>query len=1838
MKAAVYKYWLFIFLSVGFYSKAHAQLSIGAANINSCTGSISISVTGGNSSYTYVWSYSIPSDGVTFTELSGLTSNNISGQIPGHYKVVVTDANNDTVTATYEISDSTTITANIEFSGLICPEDPSSGAIILTFNNGTPPFTWQLLDNNNGLQLVNFGGGLLTNYILINQDTSGNRLVVGDYRFEWSGANGCSGVIENILITEPAPTNLTINTETGVTCFGDTDGVVNLSVTGGYGANYSVAIVADGNAAPTLGEYINIGGGGSYTVSNLPAGDYRAYYYDRLSLPPYTTPYGLDVTDNSICQKFEDFTITSPEALSTTIAGELLSCFGDADGNITGTISGGTAPYTITLDTNSTQIVVNTDGDSFDFSGLTAGDYTFTITDANNCSTTANSSITQPLAALTANLDSFSNILCFGGNTGNITIAVAGGTPNYIFELNTVSNTPQNNGNGTWTFSNLSAGNHIISIKDSSGCTVADINRSLSEPNAIAVTTNGEALVCSGDDNGNITGTISGGVAPYTITLIQNNTPIIVTLNGGAYDFFNLTAGTYNLTVVDSSGCSTTAQESITEPDPIQVNTSGSALLCFGDTNGTITGTITDGTAPYTITLDATSEVVNVATSGGVFNFNNLSAGDYSFTVVDNLGCTINPEATITQPDELIPTFISKQDALCNGASDGSITIRVTGGTSPYIFTVNGSPANATQNGNEYTFENLSANNYTITVTDQNNCASNPIQIQQEITEPDLLTISLTAFQDLSCFNANDGFITVGVNGGTPNYIFSLTGPSTPSPVDNGNGTFTFSNLSAGNYTVTVTDPNNCASTPTQIQQTLSQPVQLDVDITKQDISCNGLQDGSITVTNYNLAYTYALFNITAPLSQITGNNGVYQNLPAGNYKLEASVPGNNSAICLFPTEFTINEPTLITLASSQVSTFNAGTGSDMNISCNGGNDGGISISPTGGTGSYSYAWSTIDGSITNGTETNKDITGLTAGTYTVEVKDQNNCPQSFEFTLAEPRVLSNTALITENNTCFSGLTGSITSQILNSGSVDGITYIYTIIGTPALPVSYPSTQTTTALSATFNSLPAGSFRVEIVDQNGCSTASSPDVTLTEPSDPITIDTTISNFNGFQIECFGDNNGAITINSISGGTPFGGPSFYTISWTGPNAFTSTSTSLTNLAPGTYTLNVEDANSCVHTEEYTIEAPQDVLITTDSTSNTICSGASNGGILITPTGGTGNYTFSWTKNGAPFATTEDLTNIGAGNYEVTLTDNNGCFTTAAYTITELPVLNLTIDTIANVLCFGDNTGSIAISVSGGTGAYRYAWTKDGVAYDITEDLSTLTAGVYEVTVTDAAGCSIIEPITVTQTDEIAVNYTKTDITCSGDNNGTIDLNLSGGMAPYNISWSDFGTGLTRTNLAAGSYTITVTDALLCTVSETIEITTESTLNLNTTVTHISCFGANDGSIELNISGEQAPLTVTWQDDASAGVDRYNLTPGTYSATILDGTGCSVNQSFTINEPASIVLDAIITNAIDCDNLNSGAIDLQVTGGTAPFTFDWSHGATNEDLISLGANNYTITVTDSKGCQQQATYTVTRQAPLKLEVVTTADPNCNDKMVIQRNELVITGGVAPYNIDWSSGVVSGVNGEIMETGQNGTIIIEVTDAVGCLKELIFDIDLLEIGAPVFDYTSLSFTSFNTLSINDPITFTSTSTGDAVSYLWDFGDGSNSTAQNPIHDFKVVGSYLVTLTVTYPYGCSYSYQQLLTLGLGYNLVVPTAFTPNGDGINDTLRPVFTGMSIVHMSVYDTWGTIVYKESGATINGWDGTINGASAENGNYSIVVQATTFNGVIINTNKPIVLIN
>lgn len=233
--------------------------------------------------------------------------------------------------------------------------------------------------------------------------------------------------------------------------------------------------------------------------------------------------------------------------------------------------------------------------------------------------------------------------------------------------------------------------------------------------------------------------------------------------------------------------------------------------------------------------------------------------------------------------------------------------------------------------------------------------------------------------------------------------------------------------------------------------------------------------------------------------------------------------------------------------------------------------------------------------------------------------------------------------------------------------------------------------------------------------------------------------------------------------------------------------------------------------------------------------------------------------------------------------------------------------------------------------------------------------------------------------------------------------------------------------------------------------------------------------------------------------------------------------------------------------------------------------------------------------------------------------------------------VSGGVPPYQLVWSSGTVSGANNEMMNTNQNGTVILSVTDAIGCQSNYTFNVDVPTLGTPSFDASSYAYSTFGIYSINDPIQFTNTATGDFISVAWDFGDGTFSTELNPVHTFIIPKDYVVTQTVTYPFGCVYVQKITLVVGKGYVLVAPTAFTPNNDSLNDTFRPVTKGLKNVHLDVYDTWGSLIYSETGDLLRGWDGKLKGINAENGNYFCKVSGATFYGTIVNENHPFVLI-
>lgn len=366
--------------------------------------------------------------------------------------------------------------------------------------------------------------------------------------------------------------------------------------------------------------------------------------------------------------------------------------------------------------------------------------------------------------------------------------------------------------------------------------------------------------------------------------------------------------------------------------------------------------------------------------------------------------------------------------------------------------------------------------------------------------------------------------------------------------------------------------------------------------------------------------------------------------------------------------------------------------------------------------------------------------------------------------------------------------------------------------------------------------------------------------------------------------CNGDSNGSIDIGTVGGLAPFS-YDYGTGSGTGTN--------IPNLAAGTYNVTLTDAGNCISTFTTTLVNPP--LLTVSSTkTDVLCSGQATGAINLTPSGGTPPYTYLW--NDA--VTTKNRSNIPAATYTVVVTDANNCIANSSVTITENPGMSLSVN-ISDVNCIGEVSGEIDLTVTGAQGVPTFNWSNGATS----EDLTSIGDGSYTVTVTDASGCTIAGTYVVAEpATALSATATMTNVSCNGGSNGSIDLTPAGGTPNYTFSWSNLATTQNISGLAAGTYTVTVTDDNDCTFSLTKEITQPTQLSLSTSVTDATCPGDIDGVIDLSVSGGTPIYTYDWSNDGLEMPDDdpqdLIIGPGTYSVIVTDANGCTATASATI----------------------------------------------------------------------------------------------------------------------------------------------------------------------------------------------------------------------------------------------------------------------------------------------------------------------------------------------------
>jgi hypothetical protein len=436
--------------------------------------------------------------------------------------------------------------------------------------------------------------------------------------------------------------------------------------------------------------------------------------------------------------------------------------------------------------------------------------------------------------------------------------------------------------------------------------------------------------------------------------------------------------------------------------------------------------------------------------------------------------------------------------------------------------------------------------------------------------------------------------------------------------------------------------------------------------------------------------------------------------------------------------------------------------------------------------------------------------------------------------------------------------------------------------------------------------------------------------------------------------------GGTVTNNVTGGTaPF------TYVWNNG----ATAASLSNLGAGTYQVTVTDAAGCSVSNSASVSSSVVTLTTnTPTTTNSICGGAT-GTASVTATNGTAPYTYAWSNGG----NTQTINNIAAGSYNVTITDANSCQGVLSGIVVNNPNSpSASISSSTNINCNGASTGTASVSATGGTvtTGYSYNWSNNAN----TASISGLTAGVYTVTVTDNAQCTDIVAVIVSQPTAVSITGSTTNILCFGQNSGAVSVSVSGGTANYTYNWNNGNTNNAQNNIAAGNYTVSVTDANNCLSTLQLSVTQPAAgISFNPVSTNILCFGAGNGTVALNATGGSGILTYNWSNgstDPSLGL----LQAGTYSCTVTDANGCvATSSSFVITEPTALNTTSTVTDATTFGGTD-GSVNITVSGGTGSYSYNWSNGANTQDLNNLPAGEYTVTITDGNNCTFIQTETV------------------------------------------------------------------------------------------------------------------------------------------------------------------------------------------------------------------------------------------------------------------------
>ena len=1757
------------------------------------SGSITINVTSANGNSLL---YSIDG-GVTF-----FSSPVFTGLAEGNYDVVVQYTTGSSVCVTDP--QTITITASPAITGTAALTTPytctTNGVITVSgVSGGNPPYTYSI-------DGVNFqAGNTFTN------------LTSGTYTITIRDNSGCTFIANTITIDPLNPPTDLMFSNTPLSCPSNTTTITITGTTGGIGVLEYQIIAPASEATP-------------YQTSNVFAG-----------LGPNT--YTFQVRDENDCVYSETYSIAPlPAITASAVITKDLDCTASPDAIITGTISGGVAPFTYAVSINGGGYTsLGTTGTTFTYSTATSGTFQFQITDANGC--TALTGV-QTISAISLpeiiSVIQTQPILCNGDSNAAIQITINNtvGTPPFV--INVFNNTTGTD-YGTQT-SGLMAGDYTITLTDSKSCTDVE-TIIITEPNAIAFNLTKVDITCSnpgGTSLGSITvENVTGGTTPFRYFISNNFGDVIPgnpynAVSNEDHTFTIINFGTYTVNVIDANGCSLSQQIVIASPPSdllIDVNTTAPDCTSGGVAEVTAISVVGSGSYEFGIlefnTVPYTSTYYPPDIPGGdTRTFTNLTPGViYTFVVHDLVtDCYFvkSADTPIAQASTLTST-VQPNNVMCIGENNGSVTFTIdnfdstTTSVDYAIYTaftnvlIDGPTNLPVTFGVPETVTTpipgtLAPGQYYIVFTENGTGAFNGCMSASaifEITESAVdLSISATIDANANC-NPNSGVISAIASNGTAPYLYQLTTSATPplttDPLWASASTF---NVNAGSYYVHVMDANGCIRTTPVLNVIQDAEPVINAVVNNQCTATEGNFVIDVTLTTPGIApYTFSI------------NGGAFQtqtlpfsisNLSSGTHTVEVrDLNGCGNLVSV-----TIAPPLGLTPSVTALPT------------CNN-DDGEITITGFGGSGMYAYTISPNPASISL---SGNVFSGVPSGTYTVTITDTVTlCTEDVTVTLPTAIAPSFTTL-PSSVTCFGDNSGSF--EINVSGYSGPYSYeVFDSFGTSVTGVVAANTSTN---PETVNGMTSGTFTVVITETATpfCSATSS--VIISSPAQPLSVVATETS----NVTC-DDNLGTITA-IASGGW---GTYEYELTGAATVGYSPNGT-FTNLSAGTYTVNARDAQGCEVSTNVTLNIPNPITATfTPSTTLLSCFSDQNATITITNvTGGQGsNYTYtlntiSPTVSSSGPQNSNVFSGLGAGTYNVTITDGYNCSMTSLDIVINQPSpIQATLVAASTQTCLVDAT--LTLSASGGTGIYTYSNTSNFATILGTFTTSTtfsVPVGTYNYYVRDANGCisNVSNEITIDALPPLVINLESTNptINCTGDNTGVINATAQGGLGNYVYTLQDtLGNTIPATQnspgvftgLVAGTYVVRVDSGDCNTATSPITITEPTNaLNVNHIVSNVSCSGTNDGSVEIIATGGTGIIKYAISPQLNQFFETNifeNLAPGNYDAIVQDELGCYVTFSFTITEPIPVMI-TIVPNSIYaevCEGDNNAEFSIDISGGTSPYSVsidDYNGpyttgavGQTQFDFTDLTGGDHSVFVRDSQGCESE--WNITLPDPVRINPIANVEYVCDNNLTSNIVTVTVDDSITdPSDLDYS------LNGGPYQTSNIFTNVvagtghyIDVRHTNGCIQRTnSFDI---------LQFQPLSLV-LNDGGLNEIIAIATGGTGGYQYTLngEDYGD---------VNTFIITHSGDYTVTVTDSSGCvavATRYFEFI------DICLPDYFTPNGDGISDGWGP---GCAENHpnleFDIFDRYG----RKVGTYRLGqyWDGKYNNAELPTGDYWYVVR-------------------